>query len=324
MINKSASIFKEGVYNPSRSLIHEIEILSTPETNIDIYDIINLVAKYFFAYIYTESINLKVKEEEINDIFNRFSFYCENAHYAKKFSFSKESNIFRTSSYQLCMLWDISSTVDIIKDIITRKIDDIFWNKAYYWIDLWTGSGILLLAQYVQARRNWLIPQDNTNIGIELDKNVRLLSQTLAQKVWFWKIIQWDIREQKTFNELQISSHFVSNENLPNETNTFGMSDDIKEPFFESIFALEDCITLEWSKFFPEQQIDLESSISRRDIRTFYESFLWKKPRIHPSSRLYPIAIEINWRIQTLSEVGKTFEESGIIKQAVTNERRWF
>jgi hypothetical protein len=335
-MNTQKNLFQEGIYNPDHSLLDDIEVLSNPKISITIQNIINLVVKYFFAYIINESVDIKIKEAEVTDVFSRFSFYCENAHYAKKFSFSKESIRFRTSSYQLCMLWDISSTVEIIEDIISRRIDDILGNKQYHWIDLWTWSGILLLGQYIQARRNWLTPQSDKNIGIELDKNVQTLSHTLANKIWFWKVIQWDIRQIETFKWLEMTPHFVGNENLPNETNTFGMADDIKEPFFEAIFALESSVSLEVSKLFPrrvfiwwniltqEEEIFLESSVNRTHIRNFYNSFLWKVPRINPSSRLYPLSIEINWRIKKLSEVWKHLEKQGIIRQAVTNERRWF
>ena len=51
------------------------------------------------------------------------------------------------------MLLSVGSTAKIVQDIISRELQPSKGEK-YFGLDLGTGTGILLFAQYIQARRN--------------------------------------------------------------------------------------------------------------------------------------------------------------------------
>lgn len=324
-LKEEETLFFPWVYKEKETLVWLIEKLSDPDEAINRADVISLIAKYFFAFIVDGSERLPIPEKEIYR-------YVRKVTKVTLRKFPQYSPLARASwnewpdeyisdcTYALSMLGDFSATLEIFLDIITRTITDRAWNKTYIWCDLWTGSGILLLAQYIQARRNRLIPEKNT--GIEIDHLSAKRANTLAQSMQFWEVILWDVTNPKTYETLPSYISFISNENLPNPRKPFRnrtTSGTVNhEPFFDAIRNLStriDTNILKETDMFP-------SALSLMDIResrflwVFHAQELFGVERIpsenHEAWDKYnrevaPLGILIEWTIVPLEYVGKRF-----------------
>ncbi len=238
------NIINSHVYNEKITLKQTINHLADKKNDITDEMLINLISKYFFAYFYNESVDQKVYLSQINEKFDWGSRYCKVLKEIINWDMliadiSKEQSDFYTkflhSNYGVAMLGDIASTVKIVKDIITRTIPSEFFDKKYIGLDLWTGSWILLLAQYIQALRNDF--HSIKNMGIEIDQYTVPHTSNLIEKLWAGKVFQWDTTDEKLYNTLNIQSNitFISNENIP--TGWIAMNW-INDPFHQNNKAL--------------------------------------------------------------------------------------
>ena len=121
------------------SLAETLQDLNNPKLIVTDDIVINLVLKYFFAYLYPETIAQRVDFKAIEQVFDRGEKYCaasrndgdkkvlhnitpiERDFYAR----------FEAASYGLSMLGDVAPSASIVKDIITRKIDQTPFEGKY-------------------------------------------------------------------------------------------------------------------------------------------------------------------------------------------------
>lgn len=73
----------------------------------------------------------------------------------------KEHDCIALCEYQLRMIFDIGATIEVVRDIVEREIDV---SKTYTAVDAGSGTGITLLAQYLQARRHGIKRNNMINI----------------------------------------------------------------------------------------------------------------------------------------------------------------
>ncbi len=331
-------VFREWVYDAHTPLTVHIDRLCDPSYSIDTREIANLVAKYFFSYIDGNSHDVSIPQNDIDNVFQRFSYFCKNYYRAGKDGswLWREEKVFSHCSYQLCMLWDMSSTVVIVEEIISRKIDNILWNRDYHGADLWTGTAILLLAQFIQAYRNKLLPDREKNIWIELAPEVAHYSEEVANTLGFWKVIQGDIRSDASLRKLFQPLHFVSHENLTKPGCAFAVWPQVTEPFIESWIQLSKLGDLSKTWFFPQKVeiwgnilgesnivLDLSSMTQRDTIQGLYD--VYQKLGLNASSRIWPLKVEIGWKLVFMDALWRNLEhpDTWIIGQAIDSERRW-
>lgn len=221
-----------------------IEILSNPNNQISSVEMVNLVVKFSVDYIlkwvqnqtsFSWIENMQSEEilsEAVWSLMFQYRWLLSSIIHDKVVINKDIDSFVLKTSYQLKMLLDFPKTLALVYEIISRKIP--YNSKGYNGLDLWTGSGILLLAQYIQAKRNWFSHEEIQNIWIELEHHPAHIWNQLAQKFHFGKIIQWDTSKKKTLEDLWLPFlTFVSNENLPYEKNPLA-----KEPFIDNLFAL--------------------------------------------------------------------------------------
>lgn len=141
-MNLSMSILAPGIYDETTPLLDDMSVLA--DKNIPVTDeaIINLITKYFFAYIYPESIDQAVPFSYIDQSFQWATAYCKESRIkggiimnitpAQEAFYKK----FYQSGYGLSMLGDIAATTAIVKDVIKTKIDPKDFNDHYVGLDL--------------------------------------------------------------------------------------------------------------------------------------------------------------------------------------------
>jgi len=148
----------------SPSLYENCSLKDTVETlkdsNMTVTDaaLINLVIKYFFAYVYPETVDQTAKLHDIEQLFGQVLYFFRHTNdpvaVAGSDADARLWHFMTNHAYGLSMLGDVAATVEIVKDIINRSIDPAAFDYCYTGLDLGTGTGILLLAQYIQALRN--------------------------------------------------------------------------------------------------------------------------------------------------------------------------
>ena len=194
------------------SLLTDLEILCDSKVPISEELIINLILKYFHAYIYPGSHTEVIPLSEITHLFSQF------AHRRTSFS-SLNSNkalrqILLRYSFALCMLGDLPKSAHIIQLITKVKLNPNLSDYKYLGLDIGTGTGILILAEYIQARRNHF--QEIEIVGIEREKNVYERTKQLCQELNLGQIICADAKNPNTYSRFKGRKiSFISNETIP-------------------------------------------------------------------------------------------------------------
>jgi hypothetical protein len=355
-MNNLGSIIESNIYNDLSLKDHLTEICN-PKVIVTYQDIVNVLLKFFFWHRYTDSIDVKVPLWEIEELFSIAELYFKSSKIKEWFILStSNTNVWgnikhlQWSGYWLAMLWDASPSIAIFKNIIDNNIDIEKFDKKYFWLDLWTGSWWLLLAQYVQAIRNGFT--DIENYGIEINDTSALASNIIISKLQIGSIITWDTTDINTYLKLpqdRLISH-ISNENIP--TNWVSMCG-INDPFHQNNIALfwwslKSKIT-EYTNFFPnkiEMLLDLWDQFKRpmmwEKTNAFWFADLLEFEKILKQAEkdwkmtlgvddkwnifhsVYPLWIDIgNNKITRLDEVWEEFLQSWI-KKWLVNRLPWW
>lgn len=317
---------QSNVFQAWISMQNHIDNLSNPEKEISELEIVNLVVKftthYILTWIWDQIPESKLTEKQVDNIiseatlclmfdFKRIihSILCSNMSLVKEMDdFSKQVG------YQLKMLLDFPKTIALMQEIIHQKIPRFC--HTYHGLDMWTGSGILLLAQYIQARRNGFQEDRIKNIWIELDIPAAWIGNIFAKKVGFWEIISWNTCEKNTIQSLWFTYiNYISNENLPYPK--VGL---FSEPFVENLHNLikSGFPLSEIDGLFPQvvyysiyrsevlKKLDVKNTSSWDNFLDDYEEF--------PKQIKVP-ALQIGWSKTQLSEIWKNFESPFFTKQ---------
>lgn len=325
---------QSNVFQAWISMQNHIDNLSNPEKEISELEIVNLVVKftthYILTWIWDQIPESKLTEKQVDNIiseatlclmfdFKRIihSILCSNMSLVKEMDdFSKQVG------YQLKMLLDFPKTVTLMQEIIEQKIPRFC--HSYHGLDMWTWSGILLLAQHIQARRNGFQEEKITNIGVELHKPAAIIGNHFSKKMGFWHIIQWNTCHPDTINWVDFPYiNYVSNENLPYPKVALR-----GEPFVENLQTLiKSWFSLtEIDGFFPQiayystqwekiKKLDVKNHDSWNEFLDDYEEF---PKQIKVSS------IQLRWNRIHLSEIWKSLESPFFTHQFLNSIwKRW-
>lgn len=247
------------IYDRTHSLKETIAILSDKKNAITDDMVLNLVTKYFFAYFYPESVDNKIDLASVEKLREDYDMYFkmrETAFQFAKYDIIHQNHIYNFIShheYPITMLGDIAATTILVKDIAQRELSSALQANAYRWLDLGTGTGILLLAQYIQAMRNGYTSLQN--IGIDNHPYAVKTTDKLIQKLWCGAAIYGDTTQKNTYLELYGDApiHHVSNETIPPRNSRMNTKSD---PFFQNttaLYAVLDQYIKPETQFFPNR-----------------------------------------------------------------------
>lgn len=347
------NIIRPDIYD-NTTLKHTVETLS--DKNIAITDdaLINLVTKYFYAYFYPGAVDRKVPLKEIEELFQTSSIYFALSFAAKETKqsidydrLSHEGKIMFDNEYAVSMLGSFGATVAVVKDIVSRKLEATLTNNHYNGLDLWSGTGILLLAQYILARRN---SYDTIKaIGIEINNRTSARSCNLVEKLWPGqiKIINEDTTRQQAYQLVRPMMTndpivFFSNENIPTTGDSMWT---INDPFYENTQALYAVLS---DRFIPQTQSFPQKM--RIQIRTnggnktheATHSNKWELDLLHEMQsdtisydrwqkadgwnifqQVYPMSIQVGDILLPMDQVGDDIIQTGKINKSPMRNPRW-
>ncbi len=258
MKNKWFNIINREFYLKHRSLEDEINFLSDPKNQISSKYLINLVTKYIFCYYHLDFVDKKIPLDELNNFFIKINKTAKiDMSFEKDYIFSNLDKIdwfYHAQDYPLRMAMDIASTVKIVEDIVSRKINKNKFEWNYMWMDLWSWIWILTLAQAIQARRNGF--KNIYNIWFEIWKIVAQNSNKILEILGLWKVIIQDTTKKSLFNNIPQYSDitFISNETICDPYQAVNIDRSDSDPFFENnsnIFTNGNFAINDETQFFP-------------------------------------------------------------------------
>jgi hypothetical protein len=231
--------------------------------------------------------------------------------------------------YQLEMALDIPATIEIMAEIIHESAKRASFGWIFTGLALWSGSGILMVAQYIWAKIAWVSTPNI--IGIELDYSAQLLSDRLIWRLWIWQVVRWDSRNWELYPK--DNPEFISNENLSTRGIPFRYikrdEQDTFEPFIENISALSDFYganIFQSAGFFPRglsswnifDSVEWRKFLATQEYGIKYMRLLstWSDP----ATCNYPICIPIWDRWKKLDDIGNSWMPMFIWERW---KRRW-
>lgn len=351
-------IIDKSIYNSNTSLKQDIITSIRKDDVLSDEDIINIIVKYFISYIYPNKINSKISLEEINKIFSITNFFFKISRTPWTIvnwlneDDLKLLNFIQNNWYSLSMLWDIAATVELFKEIANKEISPRKFNNKYLWIDLWSWSWILLLAQFMQAARNWF--KDIKNFWVEISESV-YHTKIMTSNILFWDIILWNSTEKNTydfFKNFEQDITHISNETIPTNWISFwhyiiNGTIENPDPFIENNKALfwniNDYIS-EATIFFPEK-VRIVLTSDPRELENSRNIVIWKRENkfwidtfseiesdikkqdwywnFNINTYLFPTWIEIWWEIVWQEQIWKKIIDSWKVKKLPDWRDRW-
>lgn len=192
------------------SLREEIDRLAEPGTPIDDAGLVRLLAKYFHAYVHG-SHEERLSLDAIGLLFDQF-------HNRRRGADSLEGRrdlraFLLHHGFALCMLADLPKSAHILRQILTTPLPPRA-GAPFLGLDIGTGTGVLMLAMHIAARRaGFAAPR---TIGIERDQTVQERTDALARTLGVGQAILGDATRPETYAALPEGPvSFVCNETLP-------------------------------------------------------------------------------------------------------------
>jgi len=148
----------------SESLAKDVERLCDIEQPVFDTDLLNVAVKYFFAYVYDNAYDEPVPYGEIAGLYEQFSRHQSMNEPTDDI---ETMNRLRTWSPVLRVLADAPRAAHVMRAVIGQKDAPTCACGPYVGIDIGAGTGIMLLALQIQARRNGF--SDIQTFGFQAD-----------------------------------------------------------------------------------------------------------------------------------------------------------
>ncbi len=289
-------VLRPGAFR-SGSLVDDLERLSRPEAALPDEDIVSVLVKYFHAYIYPGSEGHCVSLGEISELFWRFCGLWREGTPDRP----DDLGLRGTTGYALRMLADLPKTGHIFRSIAGRPAMPGDVRDGYVGLDLGTGTGVLLLAAYLQARRHGARRCDL--LGVEYDTVVAERTGQMLERLGVGRVVAADARDAQAYIELLDGPiTFLANETIP------AMNQRMQSEHFSAIHAavfkaasgrLRDTV------FFPEVLVAVEPKSDASVVLSRQNRF--QVPKYYRHESVFPRAVIIEGRLAALTRLGKDF-----------------
>ncbi|MEF3698121.1 hypothetical protein [Desulfolutivibrio sp.] len=294
--DQTAPVIRPGVFRPG-PLVQDVERLSRPGVVLSDEDIINVLVKYFHAYIYPGSEAHAVPLGDISELFWRFcGMWWEGTR-----DTPADLGLRGTTGYALRMLADLPKTGHIFRSIAGRPAMPSDLADGYVGLDLGTGTGVLLLAASLQARRRGAGRFDL--LGVEYDTLVAERTGLLLDRLGVGRVVAADARDAQAYIDMVDGPiTFVANETIP------GMNQRMQSEHFSAIHgALFEAAAarLRETLFFPEGLVAVEPKTDASVVLSRQNRF--QVPKYYRNVNVFPRAIIIEGRLTALTRLGKDF-----------------
>ncbi|WP_245577866.1 hypothetical protein [Maridesulfovibrio bastinii] len=235
-------LLKDGIFRRS-SLDDDLEEAGDGSTPLSDALVLNILVKFFYAYIYPDSVQKELSLEDVTLLFDQFAHRRLGSEVLdEKVELRK---ILLSYGFALCMLGDIPRTAHIFSAIAGGRTEP---GDVFRGLDIGSGTGILMLAMFVRAGRNGF--KNISLAGIERNRAVCERTNEVLAGLAAGRVIVTDAKRPEAYGML--GGHkldFVANETLPSMNKSLWKEDFvfICKTMFETIPG-----QLSETGFFPE------------------------------------------------------------------------
>jgi len=280
------------------ALRNDFERLANPAVPMTEADVLSLLLKYFYAVLYPGSEGHAVSLEEISLQLGRF--YDLWSEQGADGALPLPGDI---GAYPLRMLADLPRTAHIFRSVANRPLPPALVQDPYLGVDCGTGSGILLAAGWLQAKRNGVA--ETQLYGIECDTDVARRTGEVLAGLGIGTTLEADARDPAVYAGLPGGPvAYVANENVAASTARL-----TAEPFCAIHAALFSVLStrLKHAFFFPEALVVRDRDAELDVVLSKNNRF--QIPRHYRHLRPRPRSIIIEGRLTRLWQIGKSFRQ---------------
>ncbi|OLN31061.1 hypothetical protein DVDV_0183 [Desulfovibrio sp. DV] len=206
-----------------------IETLARPGAAIDPPVLAGLCLKYFHAYVHPEHLAADVSLDALTELAGQF--VRRRGGCAQLAGQGGLRRFLLHHGFALQMLVDLPKTVHLLAALLTAEVPA---GQGFLGLDIGAGTGILLLGQYLAARRAGF--EAPTLIGFECQPHVAERAHSLVSALGIGRVHRADATKAGVYAELPDGPvACVTNETLPSAGRRL-----YKEPFAainEALFA---------------------------------------------------------------------------------------
>ncbi|SDK42412.1 hypothetical protein SAMN05660337_0404 [Maridesulfovibrio ferrireducens] len=307
------TVLSSDIYRKT-SLLNDIEEAGDAGTELDGPLLLNILVKFFHAYVYPGSHERVLTLEEISLIFDQFvhrrlgSDVLEGCLDIRKTLLSY--------GFALCMLADLPKSAHIFKAIAegaTTLDGDTFTG-----LDIGSGTGVLMLAMSVFAKRNGF--SSTSLVGIERNQIVAERTNEIMGRMGLGNIIVADAKKNDTYGFLEDKKiHYVTNETLPSVNRSLWKEDFIFicKTLYDGFYS-----QIKNANFFPDSVLVGRSSTDMLTVLNSGNGFQLESGD-YPLRLMKPYAISLSGSMIPLESIGHAYEKyiPEVWKTVLT--RRW-
>lgn len=294
------NIIPEDFYLPT-SLKHDIQQAFCPEHELSDKLIINIILKYFYNFVHPGTSARKIALSEISLLFDAFVHRRLGSRALKDRDHLRKTLL--KYGFALVMLADVPKSAHIFREIAGRKIHPEKFHNHFLGIDIGAGTGILMLAQAVAARRNRF--QDLSITGIEREINTCQRTMALSRELGTGEMISSNAVNPDTYSFVKARSvTMITNETLPGASARLWKEDfiQISQTLFRHYYQ---SIHNAW--FFPAQVHAGDKTGSLTAVLSPDNHFAGSGH--YPLHLMYPRAIQLDNQPWPLKSVGQPFRD---------------
>ncbi|WP_320171426.1 hypothetical protein [Maridesulfovibrio sp.] len=307
------NILAETVYRRT-SLAEDIDEAGRPGSELDGSLLMNILVKFFHAYVYPGSHENVLDLGEVSLLFDRFvhrrlgSDVLENCLPLRRELLSY--------GFALCMLADLPKSAHIFKAI--AEADPVLEGDVFTGLDIGSGTGVLMLAMSVQARRNGFAGV--SLVGMERNQIVAERTNEVLGRLGLGNVIVADAKKVESYGFLgDRRLHFISNETLPSVNRSLW-----KEDFIFINRTLFDAFPEQVAQagFFPEAVLVGRSPSEMLTVLDSSGGFQLSAEG-YPLRLMKPYAISLSGFMVPMDEVGSSYLEFIPDSWKTVLTRRW-
>lgn len=306
-------VLQEELYRKT-SLSADLDEAGDPSRELDGQLLMNILVKFFHAYVYPGSHETVQDLSEISLLFDQFvhrrlgSDVLENSEDLRKELLSY--------GFALCMLADLPKSAHIFKAI--AGAESALDGEAFTGLDIGAGTGVLMLAMSVQALRNGF--DGFSLVGIERNQIVVERTNDVMGRMGIGNVLVADAKKVESYGFLEDRRlNFVSNETLPSVNHSLWKEDFIfiARTLFEGFPD-----QLSEASFFPEAVLVGRSPSEMLTVIDSSNGFQLEEED-YPLRLMKPYAISLSGVMTPLEHVGREYSGyvSGLWSSVLT--RRW-
>jgi len=312
-IRRYTPIIHPEAYDRS-SLKQHIERLCDPSTPVTDESLVSLVLKCFYGFVHEGMLDTPIPLRDVTELFNLFSRHRSLNEPGDDIGLM---NTLRRYSYALRMLADVPKSAHILRSIIGKKLSSEEHDGEFVGLDIGSGTGVLMIGQYIQARRNGFRRIESWGIENDLFLGERTFSFCRDLRVGI--IVPVDAKRPEAYSVVAGKKPVsVANETISAMSSDLGTEDfmSINKMLFRVLRG-----NLKDAHFFPEGLIVYAREQNVSVLLSKSNAFLG--PKEYRSMHLYPQGLIIEEQIVPLHSIGEEFQKFFPEQSRWMLHRRW-